>query len=24
MLSSRRPLLGPKGVQHRVLKAAGD
>jgi predicted CoA-binding protein len=23
-LSSRRPLLGPKGVQHRVLKAAGD
>jgi len=24
MLSSRRPLLGPKGVQHRVLKPAGD
>ena len=24
MLSSRRPLLGPKGVQHRVLKATGD
>ena len=24
MLSSRRPLLGAKGVQHRVLKAAGD
>jgi len=23
-LSSRRPILGPKGVQHRVLKAAGD
>jgi predicted CoA-binding protein len=23
-LSSRRPMLGPKGVQHRVLKAAGD
>ncbi len=24
MLSSKRPLLGAKGVQHRVLKAAGD
>ena len=24
MLSSRRPILGAKGVQHRVLKAAGD
>jgi uncharacterized protein len=23
-VSSRRPLLGPKGVQHRILKAAGD
>jgi len=23
-LSSRRPILGPKGVQHRILKAAGD
>ena len=23
-LSSKRPLLGVKGVQHRVLKAAGD
>ena len=23
-LSSRRPLLGPKGMQHRILKAAGD
>ncbi len=23
-VSSRRPLLGPKGVQHRVLRAAGD
>jgi predicted CoA-binding protein len=23
MLSSKRPLLGAKGVQHRVLKAAG-
>jgi predicted CoA-binding protein len=23
-LSSKRPLLGPKGVQHRVLKVAGD
>jgi uncharacterized protein len=23
-LSSRRPMLGAKGVQHRVLKAAGD
>jgi predicted CoA-binding protein len=23
-LSARRPLLGPKGVQHRVLKAVGD
>jgi predicted CoA-binding protein len=23
-LSSRRPILGAKGVQHRVLKAAGD
>ena len=24
MLSSRRPMLGAKGVQHRVLKAAGE
>ncbi len=24
MLSSQRPILGAKGVQHRVLKAAGD
>jgi len=24
LLSSKRPLLGAKGVQHRVLKAAGD
>jgi predicted CoA-binding protein len=24
MLSSRRPILGAKGVQHRVLKGAGD
>jgi predicted CoA-binding protein len=24
MLSSKRPLLGPKGVQHRVLKAVAD
>ena len=23
-LSSKRPILGPKGVQHRVLKRAGD
>ena len=23
-LSSRRPVLGPKGVQHRILKAVGD
>ena len=23
-LSSKRPLLGPKGVQHRVLKAGGE
>jgi hypothetical protein len=23
-LSSRRPVLGPKGVQHRLLKAAGN
>ncbi len=23
-LSSRRPMLGAKGVQHRVLKAAGE
>jgi len=24
MLSSRRPMLGAKGVQHRVLKAAAE
>ena len=24
MLSSRRQILGAKGVQHRVLKAAGE
>jgi hypothetical protein len=24
LLSSKRPMLGAKGVQHRVLKAAGD
>jgi predicted CoA-binding protein len=24
MLSSRRPILGAKGVQHRVLKAVSD
>jgi uncharacterized protein len=24
MLSSKRPILGAKGVQHRVLKAGGD
>jgi hypothetical protein len=24
LLSSKRPLFGAKGVQHRVLKAAGD
>jgi uncharacterized protein len=23
-LSARRPMLGAKGVQHRVLKAAGE
>jgi hypothetical protein len=23
-LSSRRQLLGPKGVQHRILKPAGN
>jgi hypothetical protein len=23
-VSSRREVLGPKGVQHRVLKAASD
>jgi predicted CoA-binding protein len=23
-LSSRRPVLGPKGVQHRLLKSAGN